>query len=139
MAKIRKFHASVDYCSAEAYHLTALHESFAFSIPAKTMHGKAVFPDNLYDGKGRLRIGATIAIVAKMNSNGDETYYPDTTVYTERYESSGVTKEEYASSLLNLLDHSHEIDLVSSREIVEAIATSSADLACKLIRKALFK
>ncbi len=138
MAKIRKFRASVDYYSAETYYLTALREPLTFTIPERTMHGKAQFPNESYDEKGRLRIGSVISVVAKINDNGASSYFPDTTVYTDQ-RSSEVTREEYASALLNLLDHSHEIDSLATREIVNAITTSSVDLACKLIRKALFK
>lgn len=103
------------------------------------MHGRAVFPEEMCDRRGVLKEGAEISVVAKTNENGITSYFPDITVYTECRESSGVTQEEYASTLLNLLDHSHEIDSIVARDIVNAITTSSVDLACRLIRKALFK
>ncbi len=138
MAKIRKFRASVDHYSAETYYLTALRESLTFTISTKAMHSKAVFPDEQCDRYGKLRVGTVISVVAKTSDNDNISYFPDTTVYEERTASSGVTREEYASSLLNLLDHSHEMDSTATREIVNAITTSSTDLVCRLIRKALF-
>ncbi len=139
MAKIRKFRASVDYYSAGTYYLVALQDSLTFTISESTMHSRAVFPDKLCDRNGRLMIGTTLSVIAKTNDSGIVSYFPDTTVYTENHESRGVSKEEYASTLLNLLDHSHEIDSALSRDIVNAITTNSADLVCRLIRKALFR
>lgn len=139
MAKIQRFRASVDYCTTGAYHLTALHEHYTFTISEKAMHSKVHFPADMLDKEGRLKRGVEISVIAKTNDEGNVNHYPDTNVYGESTRPQRITEEEYAANLLNFLDHSDEIDPTIIRDIVKAIATSSAESACKLISKALFK